>query len=106
MSQPRRTQSKAEHGRNRVVIENVCPIVDCGRFPIKRVVGDIISVTADVFTDGHDAIAVELLHRTGENGDWTRMAMQPLVNDRWQGEFAVDHVGSYEYRLAGWIDHF
>jgi starch synthase (maltosyl-transferring) len=106
MSRPQITLPKAEGGQNRVVIENVCPLVDCGKFPIKRVVGDIVSVTADVFTDGHDAIAVELLYRAGDDNAWNRMSMQPLVNDRWQGEFVVDHVGTYQYQFASWIDHF
>src|SRR5215216_6305799 len=101
MSQPGRPLPTAEDGRNRVVVENVCPIVDCGRFPIKRVVGDIISVTADVFTDGHDAIAVKLFYRAGAESNWQKTAMEPLVNDRWQGKFAVEHIGTYEYRIAG-----
>ena len=48
---------------HRVVIENVQPQVDCGRFPVKRTVGDRVSVTADIFTDGHDILYAVLRHR-------------------------------------------
>ena len=48
-------------GRRRVAIENVKPAVDCGRFPIKRIVGQTVTVTADVFADGHDVVRAALL---------------------------------------------
>jgi starch synthase (maltosyl-transferring) len=51
-----------EEGRNRVVIEGVTPEIDAGRFPIKRIIGDETVVEADIFTDGHDALAAALLY--------------------------------------------
>ena len=54
---------KKSDGRKRVIIEDLTPQVDCGRFPAKRTVGDQVRVEADVFTDGHDAIAASLLAR-------------------------------------------
>lgn len=44
----------AVDGRCRVVIGNVRPEVDNGRYPIKRTVGETVTVEADVFVDGHD----------------------------------------------------
>jgi starch synthase (maltosyl-transferring) len=43
-----------------VVIENIDPCIDGGRYPIKRVVGQDLKVSADVFKDGHDKMAVNL----------------------------------------------
>ena len=55
-------------GRKRVIIEGISPAVDGGRFPVKRTVGDQVRVEADIFTDGHDAIAASLLaHREGHD---------------------------------------
>ena len=69
-------------GRKRVLIEAVSPEVDCGRFPGKRTVGDLVHVEADIFTDGHDAIAACVLaHREGSE-KWVEIPMHPLVNDR------------------------
>ncbi len=34
-----------------------------GRTPVKRVVGEVVEVWADIFTDGHDKIGAELLFR-------------------------------------------
>lgn len=93
-------------GRSRVVIENITPQVDCGRFPIKRVAGDFVHVETDVFGDGHDGVGAALLYRFGESGEWQSTPMRFLINDRWTAEFAVDSVGQYQYKVAGWIDHF
>ena len=93
-------------GRERVAIENVAPQVDCGRFPAKRVSGDSIIVEADVFADGHDAVSAVLLYRHSKEAEWQRVPMKPVVNDRWSAEFTVDQVGSYQYKVAGWVDHF
>lgn len=58
-----------------VVIEQVQPIVDGGRYPIKREEGDSVSVSADIFKDGHDVIVAFLRYRkrvpvTGPTSPW------------------------------------
>ena len=41
----------------RIQIQAVEPLVDCGRYAIKRTVGDTVDVYATVFKDGHDTLA-------------------------------------------------
>ncbi|MEX1005162.1 MAG: alpha-1,4-glucan--maltose-1-phosphate maltosyltransferase [Acidimicrobiia bacterium] len=89
----------------RVVIENIAPTVDCGRFPAKRIVGDEVTVEADVFADGHDHVAAVIEFRAGA-GEWRIAPMSQTVMDRLQGSFRTDEVGGYEFRVRGWIDHF
>ena len=88
------------------MIENVKPEIDGGRFPIKRVVGEKVAVTADIFADGHDSIATRLLFRKERETAWREVPMRLIENDRWRGEFAVEEVGMYFYTVEGWIDHF
>ena len=90
----------------RVVIENVQPQVDCGRFPIKRTMGDRVSVSADIFADGHDILYAVLRHRAAAQPDWEEVPMEPRPNDRWQAEFTVPAQGRHLYTLQAWIDHF
>jgi len=94
-----------EHGQRRVVIENITPCVDGGRFPIKRVSGEVVVVEADAFVDGHDAVSCALLHRTEGTDAWQREPMVPLGNDRWRARFAVEQVGGCLYTVAAWVDH-
>src|SRR5215471_18913900 len=93
-------------GRRRVVIERVQPAVDCGRFPIKRVVGDSVTVEADVFADGHDELSCQILFRQENEQEWQSSPMKPLGNDRWSGEFQVSKLGRCHYSVEGWIDRF
>ena len=90
----------------RVVIENVKPEIQCGRFPIKRTIGEPVEVTADVYGDGHDIVHAVLLHRPLCQQDWEEVPMQPLVNDRWQAKFIVAAEGIHLYTLQGWVDPF
>ena len=92
-------------GRRRVVIERVSPEIDCGRFSIKRVVGDAVLVEADVFADGHDQVACRVLYWQDPKNLRTS-PMTALPNDRWRGEFSVEKLGRYQYTIEGWIDHF
>jgi starch synthase (maltosyl-transferring) len=92
--------------RQRVTIESVLPQVDCGRFPIKRAVGERVAVTADIFADGHDVLAAALLFRKAGDAKWREAPMTPLENDRWGGEFVADELGTYEYTVEGWLDRF
>src|SRR5947207_10770708 len=93
-------------GRRRIVIEGVTPEIDCGRFPTKRVVGDEVTVEADIFADGHDLLAAEVRWRQGTQGGWTDVPMRPLGNDRWRGGFTVTNLGAYRYTIRAWIDRF
>jgi starch synthase (maltosyl-transferring) len=92
-------------GRPRVVIEGVSPEIDCGRFAIKRVVGETVLVEADVFADGHDQVACQILYWQDKKELQTSL-MKPLGNDRWRGEFSVEMLGRYQYTVEGWIDRF
>jgi starch synthase (maltosyl-transferring) len=89
----------------RVVIENITPQVDCGRFPAKRAIGESVTVEADVFTDGHDCVAATLFYRLESTPDWHAVPMSALGNDRWQARFNVQTLGRYVFTVAGWIDH-
>ena len=100
------TPSLPADGRIRIVIENVVPAVDCGRFPIKRVAGEKIVVEADCFADGHDTLACRLLFRRDGDRDWQFIPMAALSNDRWRAEFIVDRIGSYRYTIMAWVDAF
>ena len=90
----------------RVVIEDVEPQVDCGRFPIKRIVGEAVTVAADIHADGHDAVAAVVQYRRAGAEHWHEIAMEAIDNDRWHGTFVVDALGHYEYTVEGWIDRF
>ncbi|MCM0080753.1 alpha-1,4-glucan--maltose-1-phosphate maltosyltransferase [Geomonas sp. Red32] len=93
-------------GRERITIEGVSPLVDCGRYPVKRVAGDELVVEADIFGDGHDEVMAVLLYRREDEANWRETAMSRLDNDRWQGSFLLEEPGVYLYTLLGWVDHF
>jgi len=98
-------EQRQEGGRHRVVIERVSPEIDCGRFAIKRVVGESVVVEADVFAEGGDQVACQLLYGRGANA-LQFSAMTPVGNDRWRAKFLVETVGCYRYTVEGWIDPF
>jgi starch synthase (maltosyl-transferring) len=90
----------------RIIIDNVNPRVDGGRFAAKRVIGEAIAVSADVFTDGHDVLVVELLWRSLQDQSWQRLPMQSLGNDRWQTSITPDRIGRYEFTVEAWTDKY
>jgi starch synthase (maltosyl-transferring) len=89
-----------------VIIEGVTPEIDGGRFAAKGTLGERLAVEADIFTDGHDALAAVLLYRCEQDTDWTEVAMDPLINDRWRGTLALTTLGRYRYSVLAWVDPF
>jgi starch synthase (maltosyl-transferring) len=89
----------------RVVIENITPRIDCGRFPIKRTLGESVVVEADVFTDGHDLVAAVMMYRHDSATEWHKLPMKAIGNDRYRAEFTVQQLGSYQYSVTAWVDH-
>jgi len=108
---PKRDPKKAETelkklAADRVAIEAVVPEVDGGRFPVKRVVGDVLEVEADVFCDGHDKIACALMIRHQDDKVFTDVPLAFVINDRWQASFPLTRIGRYVYTIHGWRDLF
>jgi starch synthase (maltosyl-transferring) len=87
-----------------ILIEDVRPQIDCGRYAIKREVGDRIEVSADIFREGHDLIAAVVQYRQVGEEEWSEVEMRLADNDRWQAAFTVDHLATYEYRVAAFPD--
>jgi len=89
----------------RVIIEDITPRIDCGRFPIKRTIGEPVVVEADVFTDGHDQVTALMMYRHDGATEWHKVPMKPIGNDRFRAEFTVQQLGSYQYSVSAWVDH-
>jgi starch synthase (maltosyl-transferring) len=94
----------------RVRIENPWPLIDCGRFPVKRTVGDVVEVSADVWRDGHDLLRAELRFRGPGQRTWSRTEMRRVDahedGDRWAGTFPVTEIGRWQYTVEAWTDTF
>lgn len=99
-------QANPDAGRSRVLIEGVSPQVDHGRFPAKRVVGDLVEVRARIFADGHDVLGGRLLFRHESEKTWSEVVLAALPNDWWHGAFAVQKLGRYYFTVEAWIDRF
>jgi starch synthase (maltosyl-transferring) len=97
---------KPSEGRRRVVIEEISPEVNGGRYPAKRVIGDVVEVTAAIFGDGHDHVAGRLLYRHESEKDWQEARFEPLTNDMCRARFPVDRIGEWRFTIEAWVDHF
>jgi starch synthase (maltosyl-transferring) len=88
----------------RIQIQAVEPTVDCGRYAVKRTVGDTVDVYATVLEDGHDTLAGAVRVKGPGDKRWSEVPLLPLGNDRWQGTFAVDRPGHWQFAVAAWTD--
>src|SRR5258705_1885140 len=90
----------------RIYIEDIYPVVDAGRFPIKRIAGEMVEVWADILRDGHAVLAAELLWRPEAANKWSRVPMLSRQNDRWSASFTPAKPGRYVYAIEAWTDEF
>ena len=89
-----------------VIVENITPQLDGGRYAVKRAVGQDLEVEADIFKEGHDVVSALLKWRRVGDSNWFETPMAPLVNDRWRGVFSVAAGGPWEYTIEAWGDTF
>src|SRR5215813_9923702 len=89
-----------------VVIENLQPLIDGGRYPIKRIVGEDLVVEADIFKDGHDVVAAILKWRVFGKRPWRETPMNFVDNDRWRGVCTLYDQAIHEYTVQAWTDSF
>ena len=89
-----------------VWIGSVWPELDGGRFPVKREVGDLFEVTADILREGYEALAAVLQYRTVKDTAWHEVRMEPLGNDRWVARFPLEENTRYLYTIETFPDHY
>ncbi len=97
---------KPTEGRSRVVIEDVKPQVDCGRYPARKILGDRVTVSAAIFADGHDHLAARVMYRHQSERRWRSVPMMAVGNDVWSASFEVNKIGMWQFTVQGWVDHF
>jgi len=82
------------------------PVIDCGRYPAKSVVGEQLTIAATVFREGHDALGVNVVLRdpTGRTGPWTPMRLVAPGTDRYEAAVAADTMGAWTFQIEAWGD--
>jgi starch synthase (maltosyl-transferring) len=103
---PSSAQVLSSLSQSRVAIEGVRPQILGGRFAVKRAVGDVLTVEADIYSDGHDRVAAALLLRREGEAYWQEVPMRGLGNDRWRGEVPLGDNGRYYFTIIAWRDLF
>src|SRR5262249_54850323 len=92
--------------RRTVVIENVAPTVDGGRYPAKCERGTSVEVSADIFKEGHDVLVAFVRYREGGQREWSERPVRFVDNDRWAGDFPLDANARYEFLVGAVPDPF
>jgi starch synthase (maltosyl-transferring) len=95
---------KSKQPPPRIQIQHVEPLVDDGRYAIKRTVGDEVDVYASIFKDGHDVLGAAIRVKPPGATRWQEAPLRPLGNDRWGGAFTVDAPGWWSWRIEAWTD--
>ncbi|MDB5597781.1 MAG: alpha-amylase [Hyphomicrobiales bacterium] len=105
-AKPQRAEASTPSEEGRVIIENVAPEIDGGRAAAKGSEGATFKVSADIFSDGHEVLAADILWQPSGAGAWSRAPMHFVDNDRWSGHFVPLSVGRYLYSIEAWRDTF
>jgi starch synthase (maltosyl-transferring) len=96
---------KSQLKRGHVIVERVQPQIDCGRYRAKAVIGDRVTVSADIFRDGPAQLQAVIRFRAPD-ARWQETPMTHAGNDRWEGTFSPTDIGAYRYTIEAWTDHF
>ncbi|HEX2780068.1 MAG TPA: alpha-1,4-glucan--maltose-1-phosphate maltosyltransferase [Gemmatimonadaceae bacterium] len=88
------------------MIECVSPDVQGGRYPAKRIVGDVLEVGADIFKDGHDLLAARVRYESPDGGCRSTPMAHDQDTDRWTGTILLDRVGRWSFVVDAWTDRF
>src|SRR3954453_16092590 len=96
----------------RLGITDVAPLVSCGSFSARAVVGEHVPVTATVFREGHDAVAANVVWTPPGSGGADESGTGPLRRmarfgeepDRWLATVVPDLEGLWTFRVEAWSD--
>jgi starch synthase (maltosyl-transferring) len=93
----------------RITIDSLSPATPSRRFPTKAIVGERVTVSADIFRDGHDLLGARVrwrhVGRVGK-GRWSTAPMEDRGNDRWEAVISPTQIGRHEIVVEAWRDRF
>lgn len=90
----------------RIVIEEVAPRLEGGRFAAKAIAHRASRIHARIFADGHDKLAAEVAWREGKGQPWQKTPLQHLGNDHWEADITPTRIGRTEFIVLAWIDSY
>lgn len=90
----------------RIAIDDVTPVVSCGRYPSKAVVGEHVPVRATVWREGHDAVGATVVWRGPGTASASQVPMRPGPpgTNQFIATVVPDQVGWWSFRVDGWAD--
>ncbi|MGH9279970.1 MAG: alpha-1,4-glucan--maltose-1-phosphate maltosyltransferase [Acidimicrobiales bacterium] len=89
----------------RIVVDEVRPRTLTGTFPAKAVIGEPLTLSADIFRDGHDHLAARAMWRPLDERKWRYASMAHIANDRWEAAIEPTGLGLHEFVIEAWTDH-
>lgn len=93
-------------GRRRVLIADIQPAIEGGRYPIKRVRGECLSISCDLIVDGHDAVAGVVRLNAAPGGAGTELPLEPLGDDRFTANCELAELGLWHFEIEAWVDEY
>jgi len=101
------TPKQIQRDSDFISILNLSPQIDCGRYPVKRIINESMHVGVDVLKPGHGSVIARICHKKREETNWVQTEMAYDVGkDRWFATFPLKELGTYEYFVEAWIDNY
>ena len=102
--------TKRSEPPRRIRIAKPAPVLDAGRYAVKRCVGDVVAVSADVFRDGHEKLRAVVKYKAPGGRRWLEAPLHTVDAHhngvRWAGEFEVTTTGSWQWTIEAWTDRW
>ncbi|MDO5698359.1 MAG: alpha-1,4-glucan--maltose-1-phosphate maltosyltransferase [Dermatophilus congolensis] len=91
----------------RIPITGVSPVVENGAYPMKSVVDEQVTISANVFREGHDAVNANVVLTDPTGGE--HVVPMTCTNPGlmlWEAQVAADREGAWSFRVEGWSDPY
>ncbi len=88
---------------DRIVLADLEPQVDCGRWPAKACAGDRVPVAVTVVRDGHEVLRAVVRWKAAA-GRWREEPLTAIGGDRFAGSFPVEQIGRFRFAVEAWVD--
>jgi starch synthase (maltosyl-transferring) len=89
-----------------IVIEGVTPVVEQGRYPAKRIVGEDCVVEADILSAGQAVLGAVVKWRSAGGSNLSEAPMALVDNDRWRGQFPLTENTQFFFTVEAWTRTF
>jgi starch synthase (maltosyl-transferring) len=100
------TPSMQRMNDERIRFAQIEPTVAAGKYPVKRLLGQQVTIGATIFRNGNDVLGAAVRYYHERDREYHHAPLKNQGEDRWTASITLESLGVWIFTIVAWTDVF